>query len=325
MRIHDALTAGGYPNTTTLARDLEVSPKTVQRDLEFMRDRLNLPLAYDNRRFGYHYTEKVEGFPTLRITEGELFALLVAEKALQQYRGSPFEKRLVGAFRKLTRSLPDTISFNLADWDQTISFRTSAEPVFDPSIIEVIALAAARGRQLRLEYRKPNTRQGETRVVDPYHLANVNGDWYLFAFDHLRQAVRTFVPSRIQKLEPTGETFQRPASFTLDRQLRDSFAILSAEGRFGVVIRFDASVADYVREKRWHPSQDLTDEPDGGVLVRLQLGSLNEIERWVLGWGGRATVLEPPELVASIRQAAQRLLGRQPPASGPEDDRQPPG
>ncbi|MFM7100045.1 MAG: helix-turn-helix transcriptional regulator, partial [Verrucomicrobiota bacterium] len=146
VRIHDALTAGGYPNATSLARALEVSPKTILRDLHFMRDRLGLPIAYDDQQFGYRYTEKVDAFPALQISEGELFAFLVAEKALQQYRGSPFEKRLVGAFRKLTQSLPDTISFNLGEWDRTISFRTRAEPVFDPSIIESIAQAAARGQ-----------------------------------------------------------------------------------------------------------------------------------------------------------------------------------
>src|SRR5581483_2122170 len=87
LRIHQAIQAGDYPNATTLARELEVSTKSIHRDLEFMRDRLNLPLEYDFAHTGYHYTEEVSGFPTLQITEGELLALLIAEKALQQYRG----------------------------------------------------------------------------------------------------------------------------------------------------------------------------------------------------------------------------------------------
>src|SRR6266567_2479166 len=131
LRIHQALRAGNFPNASTLALDLEVSTKSIQRDLEFMRDRLGLPLEYDGRRWGYHYTEEVSSFPTLQITEGELFALLVAEKALQQYRGTTFEKPLVSAFRKMSAALPDTVSLNLEEWDQTISFRTSAEPIMD--------------------------------------------------------------------------------------------------------------------------------------------------------------------------------------------------
>ena len=124
LRIHQALQAGRYPNATALAGELEVSTKSIHRDLEFMRDRLELPLEFDPRRNGYHYTQEVSGFPTLQITEGELFALLVAEKALQQYRGTSFEKPLLSAFKKMAASLPDTVSLNLAEWESTISFRT---------------------------------------------------------------------------------------------------------------------------------------------------------------------------------------------------------
>ncbi len=110
MRIHQAIAAGKYPNATTLAADIEAVTKTIHRDIEFMRDRLGLPIEYDGRRFGYHYTEEVSSFPTLQITEGELVALLIAEKALQQYRGTPFEKPLLSAFQKMESSLPDSVS-----------------------------------------------------------------------------------------------------------------------------------------------------------------------------------------------------------------------
>ncbi|HTI72775.1 MAG TPA: WYL domain-containing protein [Candidatus Limnocylindria bacterium] len=308
LRIHSMIRSGKYPNGSSLSRELEVSTKTIQRDLEFMRDRLTLPLEYDSTKFGYYYTEEVESFPTLQISEGELFALLVAEKALQQYRGTPFENKLVAAFRKLERSLPDTVSLNLADWEQTISFRTSAEPIVNLEIMETLAEAAAARTQLKLAYRKPGARKTEERVVDPYHLANVNGDWYLFAFDHLRQAIRTFVPARIISMQPTGTKFERPAKFALEKQLRDSFGIHSKEGEFDIVIQFDDSVADYIREKRWHPSQQLTELKTGGVELKLRLGSLVEVQRWILGWGGAARVIAPKQLVDGVRAAAQRLV-----------------
>lgn len=308
MRIHQAIAAGKYPNATTLARDIEVVTKTIHRDIEFMRDRLGLPVEYDGRKFGYYYTEEVSAFPTLQITEGELFALLVAEKALQQYRGTNFEKPLVSAFKKMESSLPDTISLNLADWDQSISFRTSVEPILDLEIFDALAKATAGHKQLQLTYRKPGSKQTESRQVDPYHLANVNGEWFLFAFDHLRHDIRTFVPSRIQSAEPTGKTFPRPQKFSIEKILRDSFGVHSGQGDYQVVVRFDAYAADYIREKRWHPSQELSELKNGGVELRLKLSSLGEITRWILGWGGSATVVSPPELVATIKEAAERIL-----------------
>src|SRR6266446_10791363 len=154
LKIHQALQAEKYPTALVLAKELEVSTKSVHRDLEFMRDRLELPIEWEPKRFGYHYTEDVNAFPTLQITEGELVALVVAEKALQQYRGTSFEKPLLSAIRKMEQSLPDTISLSLSDVHQTISFRTSAEQILDLGVFDALAKATAAQRQIEFAYRK---------------------------------------------------------------------------------------------------------------------------------------------------------------------------
>jgi len=308
LRIHQAIQSGKHPNAVSLALELEVSSKSIHRDLEFMRDRLELPLEFSAAHHGYHYTEEVSSFPTLQITEGELFALLVAEKALQQYRGTTFERPLLSAFKKMAASLPNTISLNLADWGQTISFRTSAEPILNLETFDTLAKATAQRRQLQLTYRKPGRRETELRLVDPYHLANINGEWFLFAWCHLRQDIRTFVPARIQAVQLTGKTFVRPQKFSLQKRLRDSFGVQSGQGQFEVVIQFQELVADYIREKKWHESQELRELPDGGVELRMKLSSLAEVERWILGWAGNARVLHPPELAESVQQSAKNIL-----------------
>jgi proteasome accessory factor B len=308
LRIHQSLQAGKFPNASTLARELEVSTKSIHRDLEFMRDRLNLPIEFDSTRNGYFYSGEVSAFPTMQITEGELFALVVAEKALQQYRGTSFEKPLLSAIKKMEQALPDTISLNLADIEQTISFRTRAEQILDLKIFDVLAKAAARREQIELTYRKPGQTKPEARIVDPYHLANINGEWYLFAYDHARKDIRTFAPARIKSVNPTGKTFERPQKFSLEKRLRDSFGVHSGQGEHAVVIRFNPRAADYVREKKWHESQQLRELKNGGVELSLKLSSLAEIERWVLSWGGDATVLKPRELLAAVRRSAAAIL-----------------
>jgi proteasome accessory factor B len=309
LQIHQALRSGSYPNASTLAKQLEVCTKSIHRDLEFMRDRLELPIQYDGKRFGYFYTEPVQAFPTLQITEGELFALIVAERALQQYRGTSFEKPLLSALQKMEQSLPDTISLSLTDVEQTISFRTSSEPILDLEIFDTLAKATTARLQLELTYRKPGQQQPEQRIVDPYHLANINGEWFLFAFDHLRNDLRTFVPSRIKAIRPTGGTFERRKRFSLHERLRGSFGVQSGHGEFDVVLRFHERVADYIREKKWHESQQLRELKGGGVELHLKLSSLAEVGRWVLSWGGDAVVARPAELAQLVKQAAQRVLG----------------
>lgn len=308
LRIHQAIQSGKFPNASSLAAALEVSTKSIHRDIEFMRDRLDLPVEYDGSQFGYYYTEEVSAFPAVQITEGELFALIVAEKALQQYRGTNFEKPLLSAIRKMEQSLPDTISLSLADVEHTISFRTRAEPILDLKIFDTLAKASAQRQQLELAYRKPGGGHAEARLVDPYHLANINGEWFLFAYDHARKDIRTFVPARVQDAKPTGKTFERPQKFSLEKRLRDSFGVHSGEGDYDVVLRFNARVADYVREKKWHESQQLRDFKDGRVELRLRLSSLVEIERWILSWGGDAVVVRPRELAEAVCQSARRIL-----------------
>jgi predicted DNA-binding transcriptional regulator YafY len=309
LHIHSAIQAGRYPNATTLSRELEISPRSVARDFEFMRDRLQLPLRYDDLRYGYYYDGEVSSFPSLTISEGELFALAVAEKALQQYRGTSFEKPLLSAFRKIGDSLPDTISLNLNDWSESISFRTSAEPILNLKTFDRLAQATARREQLRILYRKPGQKKADERTIDPYHLANVNGEWYLFAFDYLRRAVRTFSPARVLRIESTGTTFPRNEAFSLQQELRNSFGVHAGSQKITVVLRFEESVADYIREKKWHSSQRLKELRTGGVELQLTLSSLVEIERWILSWGGRARVIRPAALARSVREAGRRIAG----------------
>jgi proteasome accessory factor B len=308
LRIHQAIQSGSFPNASNLAQQLEVSTKSIHRDLEFMRDRLQLPLEFDRARLGYFYTEAVSAFPTVQITEGELFALVVAEKALQQYRGTSFEKPLLSAIKKMEQSLPETISLDLADVERAISFRTRAEPILDLKVFDGLAKATAARQQVELTYRKPGMQQTEQRLVDPYHLANINGEWFLFAFDHLRKDIRTFVPARIKSIRSTGKSFVRQKQFSLDARLRNSFGVHSGAGAYDVELRFNARVADYIREKKWHDSQELRVLSNGEVELRMKLSSLLEVERWVLGWGGNAVVVRPVELAQAVKDSAKRIL-----------------
>jgi proteasome accessory factor B len=308
LRIHQAVQAGEYPTSKSLAAEFEVSAKCVHRDIEFMRDRMRLPIEFDYTHNGFRYTEEVSSFPALQITEGELFALVIAEKALQQYRGTTFEQPLLSAIRKMQKSLPDTISISLDDVDRTISFRTRAEPILDLAIFDILAKATSSREQLEITYRKPGANLPEQRIVDPYHLANINGEWFLFAYDHLRKDIRTFVPARMKAIRRTGKIFAKPQKFSLDQRLQGSFGVRSGEGSYEVVIRFNARVADYIREKKWHQTQELRELKQGEVELRMRLSSLAEVERWVLNWAGNAVVIRPPELAKSVAESARRIL-----------------
>jgi proteasome accessory factor B len=307
LRIHQQLVSAKFPNCSSLAALLEVSTKTVQRDIEYMRDQLGLPLAYDARRVGYHYSEPVTHFPSIPTTEGEVLALFVAQKALEQYRGTPFEAPLASAFVKLAQAMEDHIQVDLGALADSLSFRHTGVALTRMEVFQAITRALKEWRELHFHYKKLNGRRPEPRRVQPCHLASIDGQWYLFAHDLGRNGMRTFVLGRIQDTPRLGERFEQPRDFSLGERLMGSFGVFSGEGSHRVRISFDAFAAQLVRERVWHPSQEIKELPGGRLELALQLDSLEEIERWVLSWGGHARVIGPRQLQQRVRAVLDDL------------------
>ncbi|MBV9657014.1 MAG: WYL domain-containing protein [Verrucomicrobia bacterium] len=323
LRIHERLQVAGTGsaagskavNCTVLAEELEVSYKTVRRDLEFMRDQLSLPIGYDFARRAFHYTERVVQFPTLRISEGELVALAVARQALTQYRGTPFEAPLAAAFGKLTAGLRDEIHFAWrGELDDAISFRASAGRgvIGDLEAFETASQAVLDAVELEFSYQKLGAAEAARRRVRPLHLACVDNGWYLFAQDLSRAGlpVRTFALTRMTQLRATDVRFERPADgFSLDRHLAHSFGVFAPSGPPARVrLRFDAFAGRLIRERAWHASQRITPrDGDGGVDLRLQVALSPEVESWVLGWGEHVEVLAPVALRRRIASVAAQM------------------
>lgn len=310
LKIHEELRRGSLVNCTKLVKSLEVSRKTIVRDIAFMRDRLDLPIEFDPRIQAYRYTQTVNAFPTVHVTEGELLALLVAQNALQQYRGTPFHRQLEIAFEKLARGLRDRISFSPADELRAVSFRNSGLGKTDLAVFNALSGAVLRQEEVTFDYRKPGDARKSPRRVRPYHLANRENLWYLIGFDLERDALRTFALPRIVDVVNTKQPFIRPAGFSPEKFFASALGVLGGTGDFHVVIRFTAAVAERVREREWHESQEMRDLPGGALELRLRLGALNEVEQWVLGWGAAAEVVGPPELRSRVQATVTALAKR---------------
>lgn len=289
---------------------MEVSHKTALRDIEFMREELNLPIEFDTHRKGYFYFRPVDKFPLLPVTEAEVHALLVADKAIAQFPGTPFERPVRVAFERLTRCLVKEDQSGLENLDGGLSFRPFAPEETDLRVFGIVARAVTECRGLRFIYRKPGAKAADLRHVYPYHLMCINNGWYVMGHDVEREAVRTFALVRFRKPELTDEHFVRPKDFSPEEHLRGSFSVMRGDGDYQVVIAFDSWAADLLRERRWHSSQRVIPVPGGGAFMHLRLSGLEEVERWVLAWGNHATVIEPVALVERIGRTARDLMER---------------
>jgi len=311
LAIHQLISAKRYPNTARLSREFDVSQKTIKRDVEWMRIHWDLPIEYDRERHGYFYSREVKQFPGVpTITEAEMFALLVAHKAVEQYKGTPFHKPLQIAFRKLTGQLDDKERYSLQDSEDVLSFRPFAPEATDMERFEVVTRAIQQRRALRFEYRKPGEKSSSGRHVHPYHLTCNDNRWYLIGHDVDRSDIRTFALARVNGGAVLSEAFQKPKDFSVGRYLRGSLTVMSGRGDYEVVIEFDAWATDQLRGRLWHSSQRVTELPKGESRMRMRLSGLEEVERWVLSWGTHATVIHPELLAERVGSIARALAGR---------------
>jgi proteasome accessory factor B len=311
QKIHSVLAEGQPVNVPTLLKRLgetSSAEKTIRRDLAFMRDRLGFPVSeYDSAARGFYYTEAVTNLPTIQITEGEMLSLLVARQAMEAYRGTPYARLIERAFDKLRAGLRDTISFPGSGLSEAISFRTLGAGVVDEALFTAASKAVLDRREATFTYQKAGEELAEYRRVRPYHLASISGLWYLAAYDLDREAMRTFALPRMRNFKSTKTIFIRERNFSPKNFFGDSFGLLRGEELVTVRIEFDGYAGSLVRERQWHESQKITEKQDGGIEVELRVSHTDEVRRWVLGWGESARVIEPPSLVAEMREIVELM------------------
>jgi len=146
------------------------------------------------------------------------------------------------------------------------------------------------------------------RVIDPYHIANLAGEWYVLAHCHSKDDVIQFSIPRIQKAELLERTFEMPGDFDPDKKLALTFSRFIGSGKAqNVRLLFDTEVAPWVLERQWHPKQKVHTRADGRVELSFRITGLFEVYRWVLAWGSHCQVLEPAELKQWVKDEVRKM------------------
>lgn len=310
--IHTELMKGEYVSAKQLAELNETTPKTIREDLDYMRFDQGAPIEYSPKFKKWFYSSPSYELPNLRITEGEVVALFLAEQMLQQHRGLPYEVELTRAVEKLVALLPAEISIRPRTLAHTHSFRSSVVSVRDIEVFRKLADAVLKHKQLELTYYTASRDQESTRTVDPIHLTCVDGEWYLVGFCHTRNERRMFAPSRIRKLVVTNRTFVPDEAFQIGDFLGESFRLIREDNQplQRIHLRFAPTASKYIREKIWHKTEEQTVNADGSVDLNMFIRSLIEIRRWILSWGAECEVVSPPELREDILNQASAIVNR---------------
>lgn len=299
----DALGSGRRWTVPELATKFGVSNRTIFRDLNNLQD---LGFAVERGEgpvwIGPNHHLRPVGF-----TSEEALAVAVALDFARRNRALSGRVAAQSALEKLRTTMPPAQRAEVAGLEDALIVEPlPAHAVPSHPGVEDCLRAAVQGhRPIQLSYQALKADRPSERVVDPYGLAYRGPGLYLIGFCHLRQGIRTFRANRILSATVLPTVFTRPEDFDLEHYLAGIWGIEDGP-ELDIRVRFSPPVATLARETVWHPSQQLTDAPDGSVTLALRTRGLNEVARWLTGYGDTVEVLAPTEL----RQAVA-TLGRQ--------------
>jgi len=300
FEIDRSIRAGEFPNATRLAGILEVSKRVIYNDRVFMIDRLGAPIAYDQEKGGWYYSSKTWILPNIMITEGELLALFLSLEVARRYLGTSLEGSLRSAVDKISRSVKGPVSVDLDELKAHYTFASPAlSDVREQTLLD-LHRAIRENHRLWMRYFTASRDEHTDRTVSPYHLYHAQGEWYLIAFDDIRQEVRNFAVGRIEDWSILTDTFERDPGFSIQEHMGSAFQTERGSEIVEVAIRFDPHQARYIRERRWHETQQIEELPGGSLILRFQSSGLGEVKRWVMQYGGHAEVLKPKSLRKAI-------------------------
>jgi predicted DNA-binding transcriptional regulator YafY len=295
-------------NTPDTASLFEVSSRTIKRDIEYIRDRLGFDLLWENRE--KHYFLGKEDLRRIRQKgEGELMFYALAMGFCRNSRLMPLvsqsiEEHLTQILPADYRRLTHHISYDLFDYPEPRA-----------NFFSLLLKAIAQSRMMEMVYISKNGSRSDRRI-DPLHLKNWNGQWYLAAWCHYRQGIRLFLLSRIQELVLLDDEFVPSLNpQELNRRLNSSFGIMAdlnnSEGRRVVKIRFTGNAARLIRGVIWHPSQVVESRGEESFFS-FPVASYEEVLNLVFSYREEAEVLEPADLrdlwLENIRKMAKNYL-----------------
>lgn len=294
-----------------IAAKLSCSKRTVQRNLALFRE-YDIPLNEIVGEKGKKTYRIVLTPPALSFAFDEIAAVYVSRRFLEPMMGTLFWKAMQNALKKMRLCLgPQMVRHlerSVGVIEQTAFGRSDYREFAE--IIDDLNFATEENRRVMILYRTHKEEKASTTKVDPYGLVYHFGSLYLIGFSHKRNEIRHWKIDRMQGVTVSNDSFQPPDDFHFAEYVGQLLGIFKRESDKEpqlIRIRFHSFYAQQIQEKRWHPSEKFVAQKDGSVIMELKMAELPLLERWVLGYGHYAEVLEPPELREMVHNEVQKI------------------
>jgi len=288
-----------------LARELEVTSRTIRRDLAALQE-AGFPL-YDTRDEDGRVRWRLDGQALRGLDTGftlaELCALYLSRNLLESIGGTPFQRDLTHAFERLQGALSPRMRQFLDRLPAVLATKPGPRARGSDAssdVVDRLLEATLHFRVATMRYHSVSSGAVKDYVVHPYRLAFAHGGHYLIAYVPAYRNIRTFAIDRIKSVSLEKQTFPPPREMPEDI-FANSLGVHSGPAA-RVEIAFEASIAPYVRARVWHPSQEVRDTEDGALLLTMHVCHDWALRSWILSWGPFARVVSPRSLAADIRR-----------------------
>jgi len=310
LRMITLLQGGRNYSAADLARELEVSKRTVYRDLN-MLELAHIPYYFDPDTGGY----RISGhffLPPINLTLTEALSMLAMTGRIEGARNVPLLGHGTRAAVKIEGSLPRSIRGYVGS--VLNKMRVSLGPLADheglDSTFDTLGRAVVDRRICMLSYHSLHEQKTIRLTVKPLKLLFMGRAWYLIAYSKMHRETRTFKLSRIVEIAVTSRVFTKPLDVDLDGYFGNAWSMIPEGREHRIHLRFAPKVARNVSEVRWHKTQETELRPDGSLEYRATVDGLGEITWWILGYGDQVEVIAPAALRRTVVTTAKSVLSK---------------
>ena len=290
-----------------LAEEQGFTTRTIQRDLAALGEVGFLLDADVREKKKYWKLDQKTGLP-LNFPIDEIIALTFIEGIVHSLAGTPISEAFKKTLNRILTTLPkDMRAFLERAGAAYYPHHRGQKTRPSPEVFTTAHRAIDERKICNVTYRAIATGQTKTYPITPLRLLYYHNGFYLLCRNPNYDNLLTLAAERIRALEITAQSFEYPDDLDIEDRVQQAFGIV-LEDPVAVKVRFSASQAPYVRQRVWHPSQEIEALDTGEIILSFQAGGFHEIKTWILGHGAEAEVLEPPVLRDAIIEELEKNL-----------------
>ena len=308
QKLHRLLSSRRYPvPIATIEQELECTKKTAKAAIDVLRDRFNAPLDYCKQNKAWHYDKNADSFelPGLWLTSDELHSLAAVLNILTTMEEGLLGKEINVVYKQIEKLL-DAQGVDAQSFTQNIKYLSTSKRLITSQYFSTIVDALINTKQILINYTDYSGKASQ-RIISPQTLIHYQENWYIDAWCHKREALRSFMLPRINKvIKQTSPKIIIPPD-ELARHYQTSYGIFAGEPKYTAVLKFTKPVIHEVASINWHPDQKIETFTDS-LQIEIPYNDDRELIRDILKYGNHVEVLKPAALKNKIKRIAQDML-----------------